>query len=171
MQLTGRLIKRVQASFSHVSGASVGISTRLVRPEPCTTVLPCDLSSMVASDFLRDGSENHEPEFLRRSRSPKAFLSQAGKSPSVTSIIIYWLKQSPTCPDSKGEAVKLTSRREGLQKICGHILELPQCSPLLSSCLHGEKHSHRDLARRPTECAGSSCLVFEDKGNHMFWGQ
>lgn len=104
-------------------------------------------------------------------RSPKAFLTQAAKSPSVTSNIIYWLKQSPTCPDSRGKAVEHTSRGEGFQRICAHVLELPQCSPLTSSCLLGEKHSHHYLARRPTECAGTSSLVFEDKENHMFWGQ
>lgn len=148
------------------SHASAGMSRRLARLELGTTVLPHDLSSMVASDFLRDGSDLCEPEFQRRRQRPNAFLTQPGKSHSVTSIIISYLKQSPTSLDSRGEEVEHNSRGEGFQRICGHLLKHP-C--LVPACVG--KGTLIIALQEGLLSAQAPSWVLEDKGNHMVWGQ
>lgn len=164
MQLADRRIARVQASFSHMPqqeclegwlGWNWGPRCFHMTSPAWWPQISYVMAQTSASQSSKEGG-----------RGPNAFLTQPGKSHSVTSIIISYLKQSPTSLDSRGEEVEHNSRGEGFQRICGHLLKHP-C--LVPACVG--KGTLIIALQEGLLSAQAPSWVLEDKGNHMVWGQ
>ena len=84
------------------SHASAGMSRSLARLELGTMVLPRDLSSMVASDLLRDGSDLYEPEFQRRRQRPQRLFDSAWEVTRCHFHHHFLLKTVTNLPRFKG---------------------------------------------------------------------